>query len=107
MRRLLLPTLLGVFCLALLVIPANAGLYDPHNPPPTPYININDLNNDDTGWDGPIHSGVGDQNLDEPMTVPSETISERNLKSKADQISAGNTIKRRVISIILRKISRW
>lgn len=51
MKRLLLPTLLGVFCLVLLVAPAKASLYDPRTPPPTPYITIGgDLNAGEASW---------------------------------------------------------
>lgn len=51
MRRLLLPTLLGVFCLVLLALPAHAGLYDPRTPPPTPSITIGgDLNAGEASW---------------------------------------------------------
>lgn len=72
MKRLLLPTLLGVFCLALLALPAAAGQYDPRNPPPTPYINIDDTENSEIGWDGTAQSYVIDQNLDLPTVAPSE-----------------------------------
>ncbi|NMC42604.1 MAG: hypothetical protein GYA46_01680 [candidate division Zixibacteria bacterium] len=40
MRRLLLPTLLGVLCLALLSLPASAGRYDPRLPSPEPTIDM-------------------------------------------------------------------
>jgi hypothetical protein len=85
MRRLLLPTLLGVFCLALLALPANAGWYDPHNPPPTPYIDINgDLNNNETGWETPAQSYNGDENLNQPILDPSEDMKTVNSNTVSD-----------------------
>jgi hypothetical protein len=108
MKRLILSLLLGVLCLVLLAIPANAGLYDPHNPPPTPYININDdLNNSDIGWDGPVQSDMGDQNIDQPMTDPSESVTVSNTNASTSESRTGRTFKRFILSVLLPKTLRW
>lgn len=108
MRRLLLPTLLGVFCLTLLALPARAGHYDPRNPPPTPYIDINDgLNNADIGWTGPAQSAEGDQNLDQPTANPSENVAVLNLEKAGEQGQTGNVIRRVMLSVLVPIIFGW
>ena len=108
MRRLLSLAVLGIFCLALLPISANAGLYDPRNPPPTPYIDVNDdLNNGEIGWDTPAQSAGGEMNLDQPMAESSGSITVSNVNAETKQGWLEIVIKGAVLSILLPKILKW
>jgi hypothetical protein len=81
MRRLVLWVLAGVFCLALLSIPAEASLYDPRTPPPTPSVTIGgDLNAGEASWGDPTHAR--------------KPIQPGNNEEQRDQRSIGNATSR-------------
>lgn len=107
MRRLLLPTLLGVFCLALLALPAKAGEIDPHLLSTRPYIDIQgDLSNSEIGWETPAQSYVGDENLNQPILDPSEDTETLNSNTVSDEAQILPVIRKVMFTVFVSAVLR-